>query len=91
VNGGTSAARQGRSATGVAAGDHDGIATSRKDRKANGFFETMVVRRNIYIGASPPGWLALLLSRARAASSPIIGVERLKINALQTQGTHRRN
>src|SRR5271166_2781779 len=44
----------------------DGIAYITEDRKANGFFETMIVDDNVYVGnlASRLGW-SFLLSRAR--------------------------
>ncbi|GKT35815.1 sugar ABC transporter ATP-binding protein [Aduncisulcus paluster] len=45
---------------------NDGIAYITEDRKANGFFETMVVDDNVYLGslATRKGW-SLLLSRAK--------------------------
>ena len=63
---------------------NDGIAYITEDRKANGFFETMVVDDNIYIGnlATRKGW-SFLLSRARRSKLANYWVERLKINALQ--------
>jgi len=63
---------------------NDGIAYITEDRKANGFFETMVVDDNIYIGslATRLGW-RFLLSRARRSKLANYWVERLKINALQ--------
>jgi ABC-type sugar transport system ATPase subunit len=63
---------------------NDGIAYVTEDRKANGFFETMVVDDNIYIGslATRLGW-RFLLSRARRGRLANYWVERLKINALQ--------
>ena len=63
---------------------NDGIAYITEDRKANGFFETMVVDDNVYIGnlATRTGW-SFLLSRARRSKLANYWVERLKINALQ--------
>jgi len=63
---------------------NDGIAYITEDRKANGFFETMVVDDNIYIGnlSTRRGW-SFLLSRARRGKLANYWVERLKINALQ--------
>jgi ABC-type sugar transport system ATPase subunit len=62
----------------------DGIAYITEDRKANGFFETMIVDDNVYIGklATRSGF-STLLSRARRAKLANYWVERLKINALQ--------
>ena len=62
----------------------DGIAYITEDRKANGFFETMIVDDNVYIGklATKLGF-SYLLSRARRAKLANYWVERLKINALQ--------
>jgi ABC-type sugar transport system ATPase subunit len=62
----------------------DGIAYITEDRKANGFFETMVVDDNVYIGklATRAGF-SFLLSRARRSKLANYWVERLKINALQ--------
>jgi ABC-type sugar transport system ATPase subunit len=63
---------------------NDGIAYITEDRKLNGFFETMVVDDNIYIGklATRAGWrfLLSLAARGKLASD---WVERLKISALQ--------
>src|SRR5262245_27617748 len=63
---------------------NDGITYITEDRKANGFFETMVVDDNIYIGnlATRRGW-SFLLSRARRGKLANYWVERLKISALQ--------
>jgi ABC-type sugar transport system ATPase subunit len=63
---------------------NDGIAYITEDRKANGFFETMVVDDNVYVGnlATRKGW-SFLLSRARRGRLANYWVERLKINALQ--------
>jgi simple sugar transport system ATP-binding protein len=63
---------------------NDGIAYITEDRKANGFFETMVVDDNVYIGslATRKGW-SFLLSRARRSKLASYWVERLKISALQ--------
>jgi ABC-type sugar transport system ATPase subunit len=62
----------------------DGIAYITEDRKANGFFETMIVDDNVYIGrlATRTGF-SFLLSRARRSKIANYWVERLKINALQ--------
>jgi ABC-type sugar transport system ATPase subunit len=62
----------------------DGIAYITEDRKLNGFFETMVVDDNIYIGklATKAGW-RLLLSRAVRSTLAGRWVERLKISTLQ--------
>ncbi|WP_342722926.1 sugar ABC transporter ATP-binding protein [Bradyrhizobium sp. B097] len=63
---------------------NDGIAYITEDRKANGFFETMVVDDNVYIGslATKKGW-SFLLSRARRSKLANYWVDRLKISALQ--------
>ncbi|MBR0900456.1 sugar ABC transporter ATP-binding protein [Bradyrhizobium tropiciagri] len=63
---------------------NDGIAYITEDRKANGFFETMVVDDNVYLGslATKKGW-SLLLSRARRSKLANYWVDRLKISALQ--------
>jgi ABC-type sugar transport system ATPase subunit len=62
----------------------DGIAYITEDRKLNGFFETMVVDDNIYIGnlATQAGWRFLLSKLVR---NTLAGrwVERLKISTLQ--------
>ncbi len=62
----------------------DGIAYITEDRKANGFFETMIVDDNVYIGnlGTRRGW-SFLLSRARRNKLANYWVDRLKINALQ--------
>ncbi|MDR3468272.1 MAG: sugar ABC transporter ATP-binding protein [Xanthobacteraceae bacterium] len=62
----------------------DGIAYITEDRKANGFFETMIVDDNVYIGtlATKKGF-SFLLSRARRSKLANYWVDRLKINALQ--------
>jgi ABC-type sugar transport system ATPase subunit len=62
----------------------DGIAYITEDRKANGFFETMIVDDNVYVGrlATRAGF-SFLLSRARRSKIANYWVERLKINALQ--------
>src|SRR3984893_14241549 len=63
---------------------NDGITYITEDRKLNGFFETMVVDDNVYIGklATKAGWRFLLsgLMRNKLAS---YWVQRLKISALQ--------
>ncbi|WP_375783896.1 sugar ABC transporter ATP-binding protein [Bradyrhizobium sp. Pha-3] len=63
---------------------NDGIAYITEDRKANGFFETMVVDDNVYIGnlATRKGW-SFLLSRAKRSKLASYWVDRLKISALQ--------
>jgi ABC-type sugar transport system ATPase subunit len=63
---------------------NDGIAYITEDRKANGFFETMIVDDNVYIGnlATRSGW-SFLLSRARRSKLANYWVDRLKISALQ--------
>jgi ABC-type sugar transport system ATPase subunit len=63
---------------------NDGIAYITEDRKANGFFETMVVDDNVYIGnlSTRAGW-SFLLSRTRRSKLANYWVDRLKINALQ--------
>jgi ABC-type sugar transport system ATPase subunit len=63
---------------------NDGIAYITEDRKANGFFETMVVDDNVYIGklATRIGW-SFLLSRTRRNKLANYWVERLKISTLQ--------
>ena len=63
---------------------NDGIAYITEDRKANGFFETMIVDDNVYIGklATRSGF-SFLLARARRSKLANYWVERLKINALQ--------
>ena len=62
----------------------DGIAYITEDRKRDGFFETMAVDDNVYIGklATREGW-RLLLSRAGRTKLANYWVERLKIGALQ--------
>jgi ABC-type sugar transport system ATPase subunit len=62
----------------------DGIAYITEDRKANGFFETMIVDDNVYVGklATKLGF-SFLLSRAKRSKLANYWVERLKINALQ--------
>src|ERR1700720_2134451 len=63
---------------------NDGITYITEDRKLNGYFETMVVDDNVYIGklATKAGWRFLLsgLMRNKLAS---YWVQRLKISALQ--------
>lgn len=62
----------------------DGIAYITEDRKLNGFFETMVVDDNVYIGklATRSGW-RFLLSRAGRRELADYWVSRLKISTLQ--------
>jgi ABC-type sugar transport system ATPase subunit len=63
---------------------NDGITYITEDRKLNGFFETMVVDDNVYVGklATKAGWRFLLskLTRNKLAG---YWVQRLKISALQ--------
>jgi ABC-type sugar transport system ATPase subunit len=61
-----------------------GIAYITEDRKLNGFFETMVVDDNVYIGklATRGGW-RFLLSRAGRSQLANYWVQRLKISTLQ--------
>jgi len=62
----------------------DGIAYITEDRKANGFFETMIVDDNVYIGRLGTGrGFSFLLSRLQRSKLANYWVERLKINALQ--------
>ena len=63
---------------------NDGIAYITEDRKLNGFFETMVVDDNVYVGklATRSGW-TFLLSKAARSKLANHWVERLKISALQ--------
>ncbi|MBV8837214.1 MAG: sugar ABC transporter ATP-binding protein [Alphaproteobacteria bacterium] len=63
---------------------NDGIAYITEDRKLNGFFETMVVDDNVYIGrlATRAG-RSFLLSAARRSKLASYWVERLKISTLQ--------
>jgi ABC-type sugar transport system ATPase subunit len=63
---------------------NDGIAYITEDRKADGFFETMTVDENIYIGnlAKKTGW-RFLVSEATRTNIADHWVERLKIAALQ--------
>jgi ABC-type sugar transport system ATPase subunit len=63
---------------------NDGIAYITEDRKANGFFETMVVDDNVYLGklATRKGF-SFLLSQARRSKLANYWVDRLKISALQ--------
>ena len=62
----------------------DGIAYITEDRKANGFFETMIVDDNVYVGKlGTRGGFSFLLSRARRSKLANYWVERLKISALQ--------
>ncbi|HYM29770.1 MAG TPA: sugar ABC transporter ATP-binding protein [Candidatus Cybelea sp.] len=61
-----------------------GIAYITEDRKLNGYFETMIVDDNVYIGklATKEGW-RFLLSKAMRGKLAGYWVERLKISALQ--------
>ena len=70
---------------------NDGIAYITEDRKLNGFFETMVVDDNVYIGklATKAGWRFLLSGFTRNKLAAY-WVERLKISALAAQGQDRR-
>jgi ABC-type sugar transport system ATPase subunit len=62
----------------------DGIVYITEDRKLNGFFETMVVDDNVYIGrlATKSGW-RFLLSRSERKKLADYWVDRLKISLLQ--------
>ena len=62
----------------------DGIVYITEDRKANGFFETMIVDDNVYVGklATRRGF-SFLLSKARRSKLANYWVERLNISALQ--------
>ena len=64
---------------------NDGIAYITEDRKLNGFFETMRIDDNIYVGrlATKAGWTLLAVEARCATSWPTYWVERLKIAALQ--------
>jgi ABC-type sugar transport system ATPase subunit len=63
---------------------NDGIAYITEDRKANGFFETMIVDDNVYVGKlGTRAGFSFLLSRARRSKFANYWVERLKISALQ--------
>jgi ABC-type sugar transport system ATPase subunit len=63
---------------------NDGIVYITEDRKLNGYFETMVVDDNVYVGrlATKTGWRFLLSKPARKKLADY-WVERLKISALQ--------
>jgi ABC-type sugar transport system ATPase subunit len=63
---------------------NDGIVYITEDRKLNGYFETMVVDDNVYLGrlATKSGW-RFLLSKLERAKLANYWVERLKISALQ--------
>ena len=63
---------------------NDGIVYITEDRKLNGFFETMRIDDNIYIGrlATRRGF-RFLLSRASRSKLGNYWVERLNIAALQ--------
>jgi ABC-type sugar transport system ATPase subunit len=63
---------------------NDGIVYITEDRKLNGFFETMTVDDNVYLGrlATRGGW-RFLVSRAQRKRLSDYWVERLKISALQ--------
>jgi ABC-type sugar transport system ATPase subunit len=63
---------------------NDGIAYITEDRKLNGFFETMAVDDNVYVGklATRAGW-QFVLSRVIRSKLANYWVERLKISALQ--------
>jgi ABC-type sugar transport system ATPase subunit len=63
---------------------NDGITYITEDRKLNGFFETMVVDDNVYVGklATKAGWRFLLSGLTRNKLSGY-WVQRLKISALQ--------
>ena len=63
---------------------NDGIVYITEDRKLNGYFETMAVDDNVYVGrlATKFGW-RMLLSRADRKKLADYWVERLKISTLQ--------
>jgi ABC-type sugar transport system ATPase subunit len=63
---------------------NDGIIYITEDRKLNGFFETMVVDDNVYIGklATKSGW-RFLRSRLQRTKLANYWVDRLKISTLQ--------
>jgi ABC-type sugar transport system ATPase subunit len=63
---------------------NDGIVYITEDRKLNGYFETMVVDDNVYVGrlATKAGW-RFLLSKLTRKTLADYWVDRLKINALQ--------
>ncbi|HUH84315.1 MAG TPA: sugar ABC transporter ATP-binding protein [Stellaceae bacterium] len=63
---------------------NDGIVYITEDRKANGYFETMIVDDNVYLGklATKSGWRFLLSRQARQELADY-WVDRLKISALQ--------
>ena len=53
----------------------DGIAYITEDRKLNGFFETMIVDDNVYIGnlATRKGWSFLAVARAAQQARELLG------------------
>ena len=63
---------------------NDGIVYITEDRKLNGFFETMTVDDNVYLGrlATRGGW-RFTLSKGERKRLSDYWVERLKISALQ--------
>ena len=63
---------------------NDGIAYITEDRKLDGFFETMAVADNVYVGklATRAGW-SFLFSKTRRSALASYWVERLNISALQ--------
>lgn len=63
----------------------DGIVYVTEDRKVNGFFDTMSVRKNIYVGALASANRFPFWTRSRAERSiAAIFVERFKIRASST-------
>ncbi|MCG6206105.1 sugar ABC transporter ATP-binding protein [Rhodopseudomonas sp. HC1] len=64
----------------------DGIAYITEDRKVEGFFETMSIARNVYLGllAKFPGG-RFLLSRREAQTSGEDWIKRLNVRAISTK------
>ena len=61
----------------------DGIAYVTEDRKLNGFFETMTIDENIFLGSIARGEAGnVLLSKRRQRTTGAELVEKLKIRAL---------
>jgi ABC-type sugar transport system ATPase subunit len=61
----------------------DGIAYVTEDRKLNGFFETMTIDENIFLGSVARGEAgSVLLSKRRQRMTAAEWVEKLKIRAL---------
>ena len=66
-----------------APGVHDGVAYVTEDRKVEGFFETMSIARNIYLGLLakfPRG--RFFLSRAEADSTGVDWVRKLNVRSI---------